>query len=750
MKKPLDIKALDVFLSAVEDRLAHLESKMGMYKDEDEEREPVSEDTIEKKGVCPECGLPEGECKCGYFDIDAKSYSVDTETKVRYVRDSAYWGVPIGTPISPGMKPQGPTSPAGRARRASMTGRNLRRSMPSTSAGSDKTPGRAAPRKRVAPKRTSPGGAGGGKKPPKTAVGTPDRGDDSFNNPPGTPIKPKRKPTLSRDGAIAVRKYEQEERGLKSPKAQAADDLLDEIRNKIRKDSSDGMVSMNIGINKRMDSFDIDGISDEERQILADKFDSIDRGKFQDRWQGKLDKIRDALGAGGGAGPDRKPSKPNDAEPTDVEKRRAARNQRNREARRSQREGRGPIPRIGQNASAARRSESERLFGAKPQRDVTAEDIESAGQRVSERNKPKKPVRESDSRFQKDENDRYTAAKAEDFSVDAVAKELGSINPEGSIKGSGTLEDPIDVGKDVELAHKLLSEGKHIRMDSHMELGTLIAKINELADDAKKRGDKAPEYDFCKVSVPKTNLFCIESKGVPRVKMPQFKGDPHEGTFAAKRMAEKTAEVQKRIDAGETDKNGEPLKLPREADIEPEFRELLDKMGIKHEVSKVPAANLKATQENLDGAKVSGMMRAIKNGEMPQDVLDSPIFVTKDGYIVDGHHRWAALVALDMEDGKQGDIDIPVEVIDGDIGYVLDIANGFADIGGIKRKGLGAAADGVGGKKPTTGRSGESVTLDGVGTVVQSDNTQGKKWWDIRDEFSTKDDDDCGCSGNIY
>lgn len=29
------------------------------------------------------------------------------ESKVRHVRDAAFWGMPVGTPIEPGMKPQG-------------------------------------------------------------------------------------------------------------------------------------------------------------------------------------------------------------------------------------------------------------------------------------------------------------------------------------------------------------------------------------------------------------------------------------------------------------------------------------------------------------------------------------------------------------------------------------------------------------------------------------------------------------------
>lgn len=39
--------------------------------------------------------------------VDRKTYYLDIENKVRRVRDPEYWGVPYGTPITPGMKPQG-------------------------------------------------------------------------------------------------------------------------------------------------------------------------------------------------------------------------------------------------------------------------------------------------------------------------------------------------------------------------------------------------------------------------------------------------------------------------------------------------------------------------------------------------------------------------------------------------------------------------------------------------------------------
>ena len=257
---------------------------------------------------------------------------------------------------------------------------------------------------------------------------------------------------------------------------------------------------------------------------------------------------------------------------------------------------------------------------------------------------------------------------AKDFSVGGAAGELKKISREGRPDASGTEADPIDVGDDVELAHKLLSEGKHVRMKDEMAVSTLLDKLHETVKDAEAKGESAPEYDLCKVSVPGTNLFCVESKGIPRVKMPQFKGTPVPGSFA------------------DTRKNSKG-----EGDVEPEFRELLAELGISTEIKTVKANELRASQDNLDGVKVTGMAQAMREGKIP----DAPIFVTKDGYILDGHHRWAAKVATDLDDGKSGDMEMPVEVIDAEIGYLIDLANGFTEMAGIKPKGLGASADSV-------------------------------------------------------
>jgi len=54
------------------------------------------------------------------------------------------------------------------------------------------------------------------------------------------------------------------------------------------------------------------------------------------------------------------------------------------------------------------------------------------------------------------------------------------------------------------------------------------------------------------------------------------------------------------------------------------------------------AGKLKATQGEFDKEKIQKAMDDIESGDMP----DKPIVVSKDGYVIDGHHRWLAYVNL--------------------------------------------------------------------------------------------------------
>jgi hypothetical protein len=237
------------------------------------------------------------------------------------------------------------------------------------------------------------------------------------------------------------------------------------------------------------------------------------------------------------------------------------------------------------------------------------------------------------------------------------------INPgPGRPDGTGTVDDPIAVGRDYDRAITLLAEGKHIRLDDTREVGTLLDAMAAWAKDAEARGEKAPPLNLCQVSVPGTNLFCAESKGVPRVKMPQLGGTPPPGTPAAKLVDERGR-----------------------ADLADPFITSLRAAGINVTDDVIPAAELKATQEELDGRSVANLAAAIRGGTF----VDAPIFVTRDGYILDGHHRWAAKVAVDTDDGQMGEIQMPVRVVDMEIGAALDYANAFAASMGMRPRGLG-------------------------------------------------------------
>lgn len=76
--------------------------------------------------------------------------------------------------------------------------------------------------------------------------------------------------------------------------------------------------------------------------------------------------------------------------------------------------------------------------------------------------------------------------------------------------------------------------------------------------------------------------------------------------------------------------------------------------GTDVELTKKPASELKPTQEDLEKDKVKNMT----------DKFDSvgdikALVVSNDGYIIDGHHRWAAAKVKFGEDVK-----LPVAVID--------------------------------------------------------------------------------------
>lgn len=222
--------------------------------------------------------------------------------------------------------------------------------------------------------------------------------------------------------------------------------------------------------------------------------------------------------------------------------------------------------------------------------------------------------------------------------------------------------DVTDVGDDVQKAADLLAEGKKVQMDQPRSVSVLLEELAKRVQEMRDKGEKAPDFDLCKVTVPGTNLFCAESKGIPRVKMPQLKGKPEAGSKG---------------DMLEKDDKGE-------VDLAQAFRIAIMDRGTNIEDVEEKASYLRASQIELNGGKVAGMTKAMAEGKIP----DARLFISKDNYIVDGHHRWAAKIGIDVGDNQLGDVDMPIARIDMGIIELLDEANKFASEWGIPQAGV--------------------------------------------------------------
>jgi len=238
----------------------------------------------------------------------------------------------------------------------------------------------------------------------------------------------------------------------------------------------------------------------------------------------------------------------------------------------------------------------------------------------------------------------------------------------GGGKGGGSKRQKTTKVTDIGEAITRILAGESVELANVSDVSTVLEKLAAIAKDAKARGEDAPKYDLCGVSLAGTNLFCghkLRNKkypnGVPRIKMPQVGGEPEKGSIA---------EGFPRNPWDKKEVNG--------ADA---FVAHLSEQGISAKKTSMPVASLKASQAELVGAKVAKMM--VDKGF---DVTSNPIFVSRDGYIVDGHHRWAAAVGRDAADGKLGDVKINVIRLDAPIAEVLHLANKWAKKVGLRGK----------------------------------------------------------------
>ena len=245
----------------------------------------------------------------------------------------------------------------------------------------------------------------------------------------------------------------------------------------------------------------------------------------------------------------------------------------------------------------------------------------------------------------------------------------------------------------------------------------IVQGIKQMAD--KNRGkppkdqEKSVEVDgeettnLCDVTVPGTNLFCADNKGIPRAEMPQLKSKPwakgekepwvlnDDGEWEPTKFEETDEEYAERVPSSQLPKDEKG-----EVNTEDLFKDKLDELGIEmSEPKPMNVSDLKATQNELKPANVAFMVDVLMTATPPphkdkeaedkwklSEKLREPIIVSKDGYILDGHHRWAALVALDIANGGSGDIEMSVKQVDDTAEGLVEKTNNFTKDQGLQTK----------------------------------------------------------------
>ena len=73
-----------------------------------------------------------------------------------------------------------------------------------------------------------------------------------------------------------------------------------------------------------------------------------------------------------------------------------------------------------------------------------------------------------------------------------------------------------------------------------------------------------------------------------------------------------------------------------------DFCDWLENQGIFVQLIDIPVALLRSVQDTIDLKKVENLTT-----NMPSSAMAKPVIISKDNYILDGHHRWLALLNRD-------------------------------------------------------------------------------------------------------
>ena len=160
-----------------------------------------------------------------------------------------------------------------------------------------------------------------------------------------------------------------------------------------------------------------------------------------------------------------------------------------------------------------------------------------------------------------------------------------------------------------------------------------------------KMADRTDHPDITEIKVEGTLLFGDEGMGIARKDMPQI-----------------------------------------DKDLRPEFLDDLEKDGITSEKEKVDPKTLKPIQKEVSGSRSGAIYNKYREkGKIPKQ---DRILISKDGFVIDGHHTWAASVAFSFDNPSA---EIPVYRLSVNAQEALDASLAWTQSKGIEGQSIDAA-----------------------------------------------------------
>lgn len=220
-----------------------------------------------------------------------------------------------------------------------------------------------------------------------------------------------------------------------------------------------------------------------------------------------------------------------------------------------------------------------------------------------------------------------------------------------------------------------------------LDLGNVLVKL-ELTLKTNPKEKK----DLCSTTVnfPSRHDICQGNMNLERKEMPQLGGIPRTNSLAS--------ELQK-FGVLVPNKFGS-------VDLSEHFIAYLKINDVPVKRTLLNLGQLKATQKEIAGSKVVGMWGALRANpnwaneiisqcsnpnqktNSPTSGITAPLFISNDNYILDGHHRWAAIVGAYDAFTQNTQPQICVNVIDLPMSKLLNEAKAFAKVYGIPQEGV--------------------------------------------------------------